>query len=103
MKIKKGDPVVVVTGANKGARGTVTKVLPGKNKVVVEGVNLKTKHNKPSQDNPGGGIEKVEAPVDASNVAFFDEQSGSASRLRIERKDGKRVRVAVKSGRELDN
>lgn len=104
MKIKKGDPVVVVTGAYKGTRGTVLKVLPKDNKVVVEGVNLKTKHRKASQANPQGGIDKVEAPLDISNVAYFDDQAGKKSRIKIQRDDkGRRQRVLVASGKILDN
>ena len=103
MKIKKGDTVVVITGSYKGHRGKVLKADPVKQRVIVEGVNLKTKHSKPSQENPSGGIEKVEAPVHVSNVAYYDEEAGKASRIRIINKDGERTRQLVASGRELEN
>lgn len=104
MKLKKGDPVIVVTGAYKGTRGAILKVLPKVNQVLIEGVNLKTKHQKASQTNPQGGIEKIEAPIDASNVAYFDEQAGKKSRVRIQRDEkGRRRRVLVATGKTLDN
>ena len=104
MKLKKGDPIVVITGANKGQRGSVLKVLGEKNKVIVEGVNLKTKHQKPTQENPNGGIEKIEAPIHISNVAYYDEESGKQSRIRIEKNDqGARVRVLTRSNTTLSN
>lgn len=102
MKIKKGDTVIVITGSYKGHRGKVLRALAARNAVVVEGVNLKTKHRKPTQKNPSGGIEKIEAPIQVSNVAYYDEQSGKATRLRVVRDaSGARTRVAVRSGRTL--
>ena len=102
MKIKKGDTVVVTTGSFKGHRGKVLRAIPSASKVVVEGVNLKTKHRKPTQQNPTGGIDKVEAPIHVSNVAYYDESSGKPTRIRVQRDaSGKPVRVAVRSGRNL--
>ncbi|MBU6206989.1 MAG: 50S ribosomal protein L24 [Alphaproteobacteria bacterium] len=101
-KIKKGDSVVVLSGKDKGKHGTVTLSMPKEGKVVVAGVNIMTRHRKPSQANPQGGLEKVEAPLHVSKVAIEDPKTGKPTRVRFEVKDGKKVRVAVKSG-ELVN
>ncbi len=100
-KIKKGDSVVVLSGKDKGRTGTVLQVLPKDGKVVVEGVNVATKHRKPTQVNPQGGIERVPAPMAISKVAVADKD-GKPTRVRFETKDGKKVRVAVKSGETID-
>ncbi|MFK4870812.1 50S ribosomal protein L24 [Novosphingobium sp. ZW T3_23] len=100
-KIKKGDAVVVLSGKDKGRTGTVLQVLPKDAKVVVEGVNVATKHRKPTQQNPQGGIERVPAPMAISKVAVADKD-GKPTRVRFETKDGKKVRVAVKSGETID-
>jgi large subunit ribosomal protein L24 len=100
-KIKKGDSVVVLSGKDKGRTGTVLQVLPKDGKVVVEGVNVATKHRKPTQANPQGGIERVAAPMAISKVAVADKD-GKPTRVRFETKDGKKVRVAVKSGETID-
>ncbi|OYW45026.1 50S ribosomal protein L24 [Altererythrobacter fulvus] len=97
-KIKKGDTVVVRSGKDKGRTGTVLKVLPQDGKVVVQGVNVAARHRKPSQANPQGGIDRFEAPLAVSKVALADPKSGQATRVRFEERDGKKVRVAVKSG-----
>ncbi len=97
-KIKKGDNVVVLAGKDKGKSGEVTQVLPRDEKVVVAGVNMITRHRKPSQANPQGGLERREAPFAISNVALADPKSGKPTRVRFETRDGKKVRVAVKSG-----
>ena len=101
-KIKKGDSVVVLSGKDKGRTGTVTKVMPKEGKVVVAGVNIAVRHRKPSQANPQGGLERSEAPMHVSKVALEDPKTGKATRVRFEERDGKKVRVAVKSG-ELIN
>ena len=101
-KIKKGDKVVVLAGKDKGQTGTVAKVIPADGKVVVEGVNVMTRHRKPSQANPQGGIDRVAAPMAISNVAVADPKDGKPTRVRFETKDGKKVRVAVKSGETID-
>ncbi|MYL98940.1 50S ribosomal protein L24 [Novosphingobium sp. FGD1] len=100
-KIKKGDAVVVLSGKDKGRTGTVLQVLPKDGKVVVEGVNVATKHRKPTQANPQGGIDRVAAPMAISKVAVADKD-GKPTRVRFETKDGKKVRVAVKSGETID-
>lgn len=101
MRVKKGDTVVVIAGKDKGKKGTVAKVLPKTNKVLVEGVNVITKHQKPTAVNPQGGIINKEAPIHISNVMPVDPETGKGTRVRFEVKDGKKVRVSVKSGKEL--
>ena len=99
-KIKKGDSVVVRSGKDKGRTGTVLTVMPKEGKVVVSGVNIAARHRKPSQTNPQGGIDRFEAPMAISKVGIAVD--GKASRVRFEVKDGKKVRVAVKSGETIN-
>ena len=101
-KIKKGDTVVVLSGKDKGKTGEVTRSMPKDSKVVVSGVNIATRHKKPSQVNPQGGLERTEAPLHVSKVALADPKSGKATRVRFETRDGKKVRVAVKSGEVIN-
>ena len=102
-KIKKGDNVVVLSGKDKGKTGTVAKVLPKDGKVVVSGVNMIARHRKPSQANPQGGIDRFEAPMHLSKVAVADPKDGKPTRVRFDvKKDGTKVRVAVKSGETID-
>ena len=101
-KIKKGDSVVVLSGKDKGRTGTVQQVMPKTGKILVEGINVITRHNKPTQLNPQGGIERKPAPMDVSKVAVADPKDGKPTRVRFEEKDGKKVRVAVKSGETID-
>ncbi|MDZ4308736.1 50S ribosomal protein L24 [Allopontixanthobacter sp.] len=101
-KIKKGDSVVVLSGKDKGQTGTVQKVMPKEGKVVVQGVNIAARHRKPSQTNPQGGIDRFEAPMHLSKVAVADPKDGKPTRVRFEERDGKKVRVAVKSGETID-
>ena len=101
-KIKKGDSVVILSGKDKGKTGTVTKVLPKEGKLVVEGVNIITRHKKPTQMDPNGGLEKREAPLFASKVALADPKDGKPTRVRFETVDGKKVRVATRSGEKID-
>ena len=96
-KIKKGDTVVVLSGKDKGRTGEVVKAMPKDGKVVVSGINVHARHRKPSQVNPQGGIERKEAPLHVSKVAIATAD-GKPSRVRFEVRDGKKVRVAVKSG-----
>ncbi len=97
-KIKKGDKVVVLSGKDKGKHGEVTLSMPKEGKVVVAGINIATRHKKPTQTNPQGGLEKREAPMHVSKVAIEDPKTGKPTRVRFEIQDGKKVRVAVKSG-----
>ncbi len=101
-KIKKGDNVVILAGKDKGKTGEVARVIPSEGKVVVTGVNIITRHRKPSQANPQGGLERREAPLAVSNVAVADPKSGQPTRVRFETRDGKKVRVAVKSGEVIN-
>ena len=96
-KIKKGDTVVVLAGKDKGRTGTVLQVMPKAEKVLVDGVNIHARHRKPDQANPQGGIERKPAPLHVSNVAVATKD-GQATRVRFEERDGKKVRVAVKTG-----
>ena len=101
MKNKKGDRVVVLSGKDKGKTGEVTKAMPKDGKVIVSGVNVATRHRKPSQANPQGGLERVEAPLHVSKVAIATAD-GKPTRVRFETQDGKKVRVAVKTGEKID-
>ena len=100
-KIKKGDRVVVLSGKDKGRTGEVVRAMPKEGRVIVSGVNVHARHRKPSQTNPQGGIERKEAPLHVSNVAIATAD-GKPSRVRFEVRDGKKVRVAAKTG-ELIN
>ncbi|MBK9585686.1 MAG: 50S ribosomal protein L24 [Alphaproteobacteria bacterium] len=101
-KIKKGDKVVVLAGKDRGVKGEVLKVLTEENRVVVQGVNMVTRHRKPSQLS-GGGIEKKESSIHVSNVALLDPKSGEATRVGYKvLKDGKKIRVARKSGETIE-
>ena len=101
-KIKKGDKVVVLSGKDKGKSGEVTMAMPKDGKVLVAGINIATRHRKATQANPQGGLERREAPLHVSKVALEDPKTGKPTRVRFEIRDGKKVRVAVKSG-ELIN
>ena len=101
-KIKKGDRVVVLSGKDKGKTGDVTQAMPKDGKVIVSGVNVMVRHRKASQTNPQGGVERVEAPLHVSKVAIADPKTGKPTRVRFETKDGKKVRVAVKSGETIN-
>jgi len=97
-KIRKGDKVVVIAGAQKGVVGTVTKVIPEFNRVIVEGVSRVKRHQKPTPRMPEGGIIEKDRPIHLSNVALVDPTTGKATRVRAGEQDGKKVRIAVKSG-----
>jgi large subunit ribosomal protein L24 len=96
-KIKKGDRVVVLSGKDKGRTGEVVKAMPKDGKVLVSGINVHARHRKPDQTNPQGGIERKEAPLHVSKVAIATAD-GKPSRVRFEVRDGKKVRVAAKTG-----
>ena len=96
-KIKKGDRVVVLSGKDKGRTGEVVKAMPKEGKVLVSGINVHARHRKPDQTNPQGGIERKEAPLHISKVAIATAD-GKPSRVRFEVRDGKKVRVAAKTG-----
>ena len=100
-KIKKGDQVVVNTGRDKGRRGEVIEVQRTENRVLVQGCNIVKRHTRPTQTNPGGIVNK-EAPLHISNVSLIDPDSGKATRVGYEVKDGKKIRIARASGKALD-
>ena len=102
LKIKKGDKVVVLSGKDKGKHGEVTKAFPKDGKVIVSGVNIATRHRKASQENLQGGLDKFEAPMFVSKVAIEDPKTGKPTRVRFEMKDGKKVRIAVRSGEQIN-
>lgn len=97
MKIKKGDQVIVITGRDKGKTGEVLKSMPKDNKVLVQGINLVKRHQKPTQEN-AGGIQTKEAPIHVSNVALIDPKSGKATRVGFKIVNDQKVRVAKRSG-----
>ena len=102
MKIKKGDKVRVISGADKGKEGIVQRVFPKLNRVVVENVNVHKKHRKPTQNNPQGEVLDIYAPIDASNVMVVCPACEKPTRIKHEVVDGKKVRVCKKCGEQLD-
>ena len=100
-KIKKGDKVVILSGKDKGKHGEVTRSMPKEGKVVVAGVNIAVRHRKASQANPQGGLERSEAPLHVSKVAIEDPKTGKPTRVRFEERDGRKHRIAVRSGSDL--
>ena len=101
-KIMKGDRVRVIRGNYRDMEGAVLEVIPGKDRVRVEGVNMRKRHTRPSQDNPEGGILTFEAPVHISNVMLVDPTSGEPTRVRIQTEDdGTKERIAVKTGNPI--
>jgi len=101
VKIRKDDLVRVISGADKGTEGKVIEVYASKNRVLVEGVNTVSKHTKPNTQNPDGGIVKMEAPINLSNVMLIDPSSGKTTRVGRKVEDGKVVRYAKNSGEVL--
>ena len=102
-KIKKGDHVIVLTGKDKGRKGEVTKVFPKEGRVIVSGVKMVKRHVAPTQGDPDGGIRSFEAPINVSNIAHLDPKDGKPTRVGFKTlKDGKKVRVAIKSGEIID-
>ncbi|AWI10857.1 MULTISPECIES: 50S ribosomal protein L24 [Bacillaceae] len=102
MHVKKGDKVMVISGKDKGKTGIVLAAYPKKDRVIVENVNIVKKHAKPSQDNPQGGIINMEAAIHVSNVMPIDPKTGEPTRVGYQVIDGKKVRIAKKSGAVLD-
>ncbi|WP_214071322.1 50S ribosomal protein L24 [Mucilaginibacter sp. dw_454] len=102
LKIRKGDLVKVIAGDSKGSQGKIVEVIIAKNRAIVEGANMVSKHTKPNAANPNGGIIKQEAAIHISNLALVDPKSGVATRVGRKLNDaGKLVRVAKKSGEEI--
>ena len=96
IRIKSGDTVRVIAGDHKGSEGKVLRVLRDRNKAIVEGINTVSKHEKPSAQNPQGGIVEKEAPIHISNLSLIDPKSGEATRVGFEVREGSKVRVAKK-------
>jgi len=101
-KIKKGDRVVVLAGKDKGRQGSVLRVLPKDERVVVEGLNMVQRHTRPTQADPQGGIKHKEAPLHVSNVALVDPKSGGPTKVGFRIEGGKKVRFAKKSGEVIN-
>ena len=99
--IRKGDTVIVLAGRDKGKTGKVQKVLVEDNKAIVEGINIVSKSQKPSAQNPQGGIVKQEAPIHISNLSLVDPKSGKATRVSVKREGKNVIRIAKKSGEEI--
>lgn len=94
MKIRKDDTVIVIAGADKGKKGKVLKTFPKTNKVIVEGINIQTKHRKPRGPQDSGGIVKSEGPIDVSNVMYYDSKLGKGVRIGYKVESGKKQRVS---------
>ena len=102
-KVRKDDEVIVLTGRDKGKRGSVLRIITRTERVLVEGVNVTKRHVKPTQGDPQGGIVEREAPIHISNVALIDPESDRPTRVRYKRlEDGRKVRVAARSGEVID-
>jgi large subunit ribosomal protein L24 len=101
LKLKKGDKVVVISGENKGQQGVILSVDRAKTRAVVEGVNMISKHTKPSAKFPDGGIIKKEAPLHVSNLMLLSPKNGTASRVGRKSEEGKIVRYVKKTGEIL--
>lgn len=102
MHVKKGDKVQVISGKDKGKQGVILAAYPKNQRVLVEGVNIVKKHAKPSQANPQGGIIDMEAPIHVSNVMPLDPKTNEPTRVGYKVVDGKKIRIAKKSGEPLD-
>lgn len=101
MNLKTGDKVIVIAGRDKGKKGTIQKVDPKSNRVVVDNVNVRKKHQKPTQANPEGSIVEIYAPINASNVMLEDPKTHKPTRIGYKVEKGKKVRFAKKSGTVL--
>lgn len=101
MRIKKDDTVIVITGKDKGKHGKVLKAMPKENRVIVEGVNVVTKHAKATRK-AGAEIKHFEGPIDASNVMLYDTKAKEVIKFGYQVKDGKKVRVSKKTGNVID-
>ena len=108
LKIRKGDRVKVIAGKSQGHVGNVLRTDPGKSKVWVEGANVQKRHEKPrtmrdvQRGGQLGGIIEAEGPIHISNVMLIDPSSGEPTRVGVKREDGKRTRIAKKSGKEIE-
>ena len=101
MRIRKGDTVIVIAGKDKGKKGKVIKAMPKDNKVIVEGINIQTKHQKQTRTEKAE-IKHMEGPIDVSNVMYFDAKAKAGSRIEMKIQGDRKVRVAKKSGTIID-
>lgn len=102
MHVRRGDQVKVIRGNFAGAEGVILRVLPKENRVVVEGVNMRKHHTRPTEANPEGGIMEYEEPIHASNVMLMDPNTGEPTRYRTRvEEDGTKERISVKSGNPI--
>jgi len=101
LKVKTGDLVKIIAGNHKGEQGKIVRVFPDKNKAIVEGINIVSKHNKPTTENPQGGISKKEAPIHISNIALVDPKTKEATRVGYRMEGDKKVRFAKKSNQVI--
>ena len=102
MFVKTGDKVKVIAGKDKGKEGVIVKIDAAQNRVVVEGVNMVKKHQKPNNQYPQGGIVELEAPIHVSNVQLLDPSTNEPTKVGYKVEDGKKVRFAKKSGKTLE-
>ncbi|MDH5673628.1 MAG: 50S ribosomal protein L24 [Myxococcales bacterium] len=103
-RLKKGDEVVVIAGKDKRARGKILKVLTDRDRVIVEGVNVVTRHERPSNKNPQGGITTKSMPIHVSNVMLLDTKADKPTRVRFQQNDeGKKVRVSARTGTVIES
>lgn len=101
MKIKKGDNVIVISGKDRGKTGKVLRAFPKDGRVIIDGINIKKKHQRPTKKNQKGQILDIASPLHVSNVQVVDEQSGKGTRIGYQVEKGKKVRVSKKSGAVL--
>ena len=101
MKIRKNDMVMVITGKDKGKKGKVLKAMPKENRVIVEGVNMQTKHQKQTRT-VKAEIKHQEGPIHVSNVMYFDKKANAPTRVGYKFEDGQKIRISKKTGAELD-
>jgi len=101
LKVKTGDLVKVIAGNHKGEQGKIVRVFSDKNKAIVEGINIVSKHNKPTTENPQGGISQKEAPIHISNIALVDPKTKEATRVGYRMEGDKKVRFAKKSNQVI--
>jgi large subunit ribosomal protein L24 len=102
LKIRRDDEVLVIAGKDKGKTGRVLRVDPAKERVYVEGLNIVKRHQRPNQMGQQGGVIEKEGPIHVSNVAILDPKDGKPTRIGVEREDGRRFRVAKRSGQRID-
>lgn len=101
MKLKKGDNVIVISGKDKGKKGKIVRVLPKENKIILEGLNMTKRHQRPRKSGEKGSIKNIEMPINASNVMVVDPKTGKGSRIGKKKVGEKMVRIARKSNQEI--